>query len=484
MRGALAATAALISTLALLLLPPGAAAYAPVPHLEPDPWLDGNVTLSKFYPGWSPTEYLTASNESGQLPGELSPLVANPVFVNPTDISAPGVLQGDSVGAGSWRTSWAWQSGEAPGSKEGAIVNTTWNGIPAITTSLNTSSKGPQNVGIQMGIGASELPSTNPEFDYLTIGYRFSGPSCPYANSTPACTAQVLVENGSAAHYWAAAYTPTFQPTEVGEQQYPLPGQSAWISASLASMDYAHISVSDPGVNFFQSLNKSVGIFVVIQFYLPGWSGSSVTYNVTVTGMAISSAPLELGSLDYDQKAIVPAMWDGAVNLTAFDPSFSYAWVGGNGYTIALAEYATATEAGVTYTATSSGGSGTYVFPFSLPAAPDLTYGEFNLSDRVLLPGQYQFVDVGRANVTAYYQAPGYVRLASNVAVTAPGTWNGEVDYSGAEWAEIFPPSAGLFGAIGATLWGFLSEYWALFAIAGIILVAVVVARGQRPVRG
>ncbi|HEV2449662.1 MAG TPA: hypothetical protein VGU43_04535 [Thermoplasmata archaeon] len=460
----------------LVLTLPSTAAYSPRGGLEPDPWISGNVTFTGHQESWPALQYAPATG----LNAEVNPHTGDPYFVDPTGISS-AVLQNDTVGLTEWNqpSAWFWQPNLAPGSVT-RLFSTTWHGLPAIEASLNTSSKSSQNVGIEYDIPYSALPSANPSKDYLSLGFRFDGPRCPYQNATPACTAQLLVTNGTYAGYWAAAFTPQYQATEVGTQSYPLPGGSSWVSTSLASMDYPYISAGWPGVNFWNSLNASKGIQVVIQFFLPEWPpAESYTYNVTVTAMELSQSPVVLGSLDWGKTVVSPSVSMGFVNLSALSPNIGIAEFAGPTYRLSVAQpMDLLSGASATPVALPSGSERvTYFAPFALASAPPLQYGTFQLGDIQAVPSYfYSSASLGSMNVLPNYTRPGQVILATPLTAPVPGNYSATVTYNATDWAAIIATPGGLLLSSGFL--SFLGTWWPLLALAaGTTVVGVVALR-------
>ncbi len=473
-------------------------AYTPQGGIEPNPQIEGNVTFATHLATWSPLEYNATGGGQATLPARLDSRVVNPILVNPTDVVAPGVLQGEKIGGTYWNTTGAWSAGQGGGGSVGAIATTTVNGEPAIKYTLNTSAAVAAGAAASFQLPSADWPSTDSVFDYLTFGGQFSGPTCS------ACTASLRIANqtqSSAPMYFSSA---NGAPMPLGVSSGGTlvsvnPGGDFYVSVPLSALsDTANdgLNVTGPGA--------ATSIYVYASMNLV--KEASVTYTFIITDLAFTTGPLTLGATVWHytltgaskatNNSIAREEVNGNLNLSAsgYAPTFATQGIQGGGYQAAVTQTAadtlnaTVTTSPVSIANATAGGPGyveqaTYQFAFLLPTAPQLTYGAFKLADDIHVAGtQYVSVAFAGTSYTAAYQ--GYAIGAwqvvqATITPTTAAYWTAIVDYTGPQWDSISAPP-GIFSAGG------LEYYW--FVFLGLILATVGgtsawITRNERQIR-
>lgn len=488
-----ARTAGVIAAVVIMLLGGGALlfgaspalAYTPHAGIEPNPTLATNVTISSHPAGGAPLQYLDQYSRWQNLTAHVDAAhVANPYAIAPSDIVAPGILQGEKVAGTYWNltgtgTLWHTQyNGLASGSVLTGPTAATVNGEPAVQYTVNTSDADPGSVDIGYAITPAQLPSTNLAFDFLTIGIELAG------TAQAGAYADAVVFNQSAGGTWAPqvyASNGTLQPfngTVAGAPALPADaGQEEYFSISMASMKCwagtaltcSHMSGASPVTTYYLG-------FVL---YIP--KVASTVYTVTVTDLAVGTAPLSLGTTQWHKASVtVAAFGAGAfpANLSAFQPSFTYSSVAGGGYTVAIAQAASDVSASTISAAALTNGSEsvTYSFPMGLPAAPSLAYGNAKLTDTPFLaPWQYVAINFAGTSYLSAYQAAkvqgNYTTIVPTVLPTTNASWVGTVTYTESQWLSI-SGAPGFFTPAGLAYW-----FWVLVgAFAGLLGIGGTVA--------
>jgi len=479
--------------------------------VEPDPQIEGNVTVSTHASGAATLAYTNAAGATLALNATLDPRVANPIQLNPTDVVAAGLLQADKINGAYWNatgTGWdTFYNGLASGSVLTGPTAATVNGQPAVKYVANTSNAATGYARIAYAIPYSSLPSSNLVFDYLTIGLTLSGA----ANSAVAATPSVW--NQSSGQIWAPeqylsngtvrGYDGTVTNAVTAE-----PGQAAYFSLPLSQVTCKKGAFGScatvPGATSITTL--------YLGFNLAFPKVASASYTITVTDLAVGTTPYTFGTTLWNKVSTTQYVFGnatGPANLTALAPGFTYSTVGGGGYTAAIVQTAntlpssavTITQGTVSVANATAGGPGyveeiTYSFAYGLPIAPSLSYGTFNLQDEVFVTGpQYVSVSFGGTSYTTTYQGYGvcgtsgtcpgigvYHAVQASVTPTTVQTWTGVVYFTGSQWDSI-AKAPGLFSATGLEYVWFLL-IGAIVAIFGGSAWVVSQERGLKVRRG
>jgi hypothetical protein len=474
--GARAVSLAALAVVAVLLLVglqglPGARAYTPWGNLEPNPFLEGNVTVSNHtYTGG----ILSFPNGTGQqnLPGFVDPRVVNPVVVNPAGIVAVGLLQNSKVGGVNWNATASWSTfPHSAGQTSTGPTAVTVNGEPAIQWTVNTTHAATESglADLSSAINLAQWPSSNPSFDYWTAIFTVV--------CSAACTgthAEFIVGNASGN---CQSYEPSYAPatglptpngvgTSVRATVTTTP-QTYYVSESQATMsNTAHCGLNATGPGSTASVNPGFWMDTDLQ-------ASSATVTLTLQALSFSNSQISLGKTYWaaSSKAnVTQGAFAGNINLSALSPTFTYNYLTGGALTIAVCQSANTVGATSISQLGNANGSETltYVFQYHFPVAASLSYGAFKLVDIPRLAAwQYLSVSFGGAAYTSVYQVTSnvgnYTTVVASVSPTASNSWVGTVTYTGVQWDAI-SQAPGFFSTNGL-------EYW-WFVLIGAILAA------------
>lgn len=422
--------------------------------VEPNPTLNGNVTWSTFYSGWNPLEY---SNGTGNqtLNASLSQFYINPLNIDPANIIAPGVLQGDKVAGKVWdnMTSWAGHSSATGGS----VINygiATVNGQQAFYFNINASGAAYNGVYATYDIPFTSLPSSNLNYSYLTIAG-----SLTISSSLTGAQASLVVGNGSSANQAIKVVNGTAETavqSSIGTN-YITPGQAFYVSMPLG--DIAQFTAKNSPQLVFQ---PNLG--------MPQSSGGAVM-NLTITGMALTTASLTVGTQLNKGTVSTPTGTYGNINLRTLSPDYNFNEIANGGYTAAISQ--NLSQAGNATVATASITQGNYIKQaiysgnLELPTAPGLIYQGFNLSQRMGVPGgQYQALSINGASYlnSIAKKNSSYEFNITGINPNAATSYFSVVDYTQAQWDSISSPP-GLFSIAG---WEF--TWYELVSLIGSIL--------------
>ncbi len=410
-------------------------------NIQPNPMLNTNVTWSTFYNGWSPLEY---SNGTANLSlnTQLSSIYANPISINPAGIVAPGVLQNDKVGQTYWNDTSAW-SAPTSTQTDGSIVSftsSTSSGITTLSLTGNTSASGTSGPGITYVIPISSLPSNNPNYDYITVIDHLSG------------TTLTGVETG----LWFGNGTTTNYAPDI------YPGQTQYISLSLTQ-------ISKLGSGQFNLSGKGAAQSIRITMDLSLPQVSSHTYTATLNALALTTAPLTLGTRL--NNGTFTTVTNGTQNsaLYKFSPSFAWQAIDDSSYTVATSQ--TMQNATTQQSAINALGyieQVEYQGQFNLPTAPDLSYGPANLTEHFnVSTSQTQVLDInGVSYLSTISGKNGTIQLLSSVNPNSQTQFLQIVDYTQSQWTSISSPP-GIFTLAG------IEYYWEEFILAILAVVGV-----------
>lgn len=483
--------AVLVAVVALLALTPFLGvgrAYTPLPTgpaIEPNPMIEGNVTVASHASGWAALQYAPATGTPQNISASIDQRVKNPYQVTATSILAPGILQGEKIAGTYWNTTgfWSGHSAAAGGAVFTGPTVTTVNGQPAVAFTLNTTTKSGNNITINSAsIASANWPSpSNPAFDTYTEGATFSGPACPTAslcfgtidiyNTTTACGMTFNPANGAS------------QVVAGGLNSFHIqPGGNSYATATFAGLSQSAVC----GFNVTGAGATSSASFGLV-FSLPK-TATAATYTLTVVDAALTTSPLVLGNTIWGAKNVT--MQRGIVNtvdnLSSFSPPFTYTTIAGGGWTVAITQQSTdlpganttLTEGPINLANATAGGPGyveqvTYQFTFGLPVAPGLTYTTFKLVDKLGVSGvQYVSASFGGSSYTSAYQALKsgvWTTIQASAVGTLGQAWLGIIDYTQAQWNSISTPPS-FFSASGLAYY-----YW---VAVGIVAAALGLSAG------
>lgn len=489
----------LITSLFLLIIGAHrAAAYNPLIGTEPNPWLEGNVTIATHTSGWGTLEYSPSSGAPNNLTAVLDSRVkTGTVTVTPSAVIAPGVLQQNKFAGSVWNATTFWSGFSAfHGSVAGSVTQATVNGVQVIQDTLNGTGGGAQNSRLFFAnvVAAANYPSATLGFDWVTFVLGLSGPACTGGASNCYLTFENAPNGGSNAYACAwnsgnGTVTGSSSSTTCasGSTLYKIfSGTVGIITCSLAQL-------SSTGASGFAT-NMQPDIWLTLP------SGSTTAYTATVYGAAFTTTSLTLGTSpnatgNITRNVYTTTLSSGVAanaNLTGLSPSFTYTQVVGGGYVAAIQERAQdlpSNGSSIQQAQVGTNGSEqlTYSFTFSLPNQPSLTYVGFKLVDIPrLAPWQYVAVNYAGTSYLATYQTTANlgknVTIVSAVTPTSAASWVGTVIYTPTQWDSIAgaPP---LFSTNGFQYWFFVFLSLIVTAIGGTSAWAARNLRGLK-IRG
>ena len=406
--------------------------------IQPYMTMNTNITWSTFYNGWSPLEYNT-STRNNTLNTQLNSNYANPITVNPADIVAPGVLQNEKVGGQYWNNTQYWN---LPSTNGGSVLTKnigTYNGESTIIFAANTSKTSSNALPMNTQIPIADLPSSNPNYDYITIIYGVSG--------TP--------QTGVSGNFQVANYNATnvenaiditsnqssYEPSTNGAA--PLLGQTTYMSVSLGWMN-AHMT----GQKFNISGNNPISSITISPILVIPKSTTNQTYSLTIYGLSLTTIPLTIGNANSNT---AEAYTGTTIPLTTLNPDYQYTAIENNGYTVATSQPLLNTT--ISQTAISNG---SYIEEvqtqgqFKLPSAPDLTYGSANITEQLnVSSSQVLVLDInGLSYLSSISGKNGTINLIGSVNPTSSTSFLEIVEYTSSQWNSISGPP-GFFSVAG-----------------------------------
>ena len=338
--------------------------------IQPYATMNTNITWSDFNSGWAWNEYNNGTSNLS-LNTEVSNIYQNPITVNPSDIVAPGILQGNKIGTLFWNNTANWQNNIAPGGAHTTISSSTYNGVPIIKITLNSTKSESTYTNYVLTIPLSSLPSNNLAYDYITMITGTTG-----TNQTGATYGDQIVSIPTT----GTTHTPSIplnQSTQMFSKSGALHeniGQIEYTSVSLAQMNTLY---SSPIFNTSGS-NPTINVELWPAMQLPAENGTNDT--LTIYGLALTNYPITFGINANGSKP--EGTLSSTVSLKQLAPSFTYKSIQSGGYTVATTQplqNVTKTQIAIQ--------NGSYIEEvqkqgqFILPSAPDLTYGPANITE-------------------------------------------------------------------------------------------------------
>ena len=394
--------------------------------IQPYATMNTNITWSDFNSGWAWNEYNNGTSNLTLNTG-LSTFFSNPITVNPADIVAPGILQGDKLGVnGNYWNKTTSTSKDTPGNGAvSSIASQTYNGQPDIVFSENTTKAGIASSYADFNVAVTSYPSNNLAYDYITLIYGFSGATITGVNNF------IYMQNQTTSAQLAN--------TEI------TPGQYEYITISMAQI------AKETGVTFNTSgKGQSNKLQIQDVISLPQTSNAQ-TYTSTIYGVAISEIPYTIGTsmVKGSQKTLNNNT--GMLKLNNLAPNFKFSAIENGGYTVAT----TQPLQNVTTTQTAIQ-SGSYIEEvqkqgkFALPSSPSLTYGPANISEKInVSSSQVMVLDInGLSYLSTISGKNGTVDLLSSASPTQSTSFLEIVEYTSSQWNTISGPP-GFFSVAG-----------------------------------
>ena len=423
-------------------------------NIQPDPLLNTNVTWSTFNAGWNPLEY---SNGTANLTlnAELSSLYANPISVNPAHI----IYASNST----WMNASLFATrvfNTGIGTVISTPTKTTYEGVPAIEATVNTSAAA-TNIGVlDIQIPLTDMPSNNLAYDYVTAAGIATGKSLPTGsgvflgtNNATGVNINLVSQNATGLH---ETHTPTTGNT----------GQPFYMSVSLTQLETLISGTDEQNYNF-SGAGAATHITVSIRIDLP--QEASTTYTLYMTQVMLSESPEYPGLHNFGNSTSALTNSMGIQTLTALSPDFAYKQITENGYSVAVSQ--PLQNLTISQAAISSGDyieQVEYQGEFVLPSAPDLSYGPANITEYFnLSTSQTQVLDInGASYLSSIASKNGTITLLTTANPNQPTQFLQIVDYTESQWTSISSPP-GIFSLAG------LEYYWEELIIAILAIVGI-----------
>lgn len=403
-------------------------------NYEPDPALNVQAVWSSFNSSMTYNEYLNSTGKPAYLnvekgtgdfisinPGDIKENLTYPSYANQSKVGVLNFADYNQV------TSNANNTYSTAIAGNDIYLNITTNSNDAIYDALGWT------------IPFSDMPSSNLQYDYITMEYKLSG-----SDITGEQSFIELGDNNGGYH----TYT-TLNGTGSG-----------YYTFNLASSGYNETDF----VNHYVS--PAIGVSIPK-------TTSAESVSLEITGMTIGTYPLSLGT---NSTGRVVNGGAGTIRLANFKPAIPMN-ITNKGYSENLTQPLSLVQANETQAAVASGNyveQVTYQAKFSLPSAPDLSYSAANFSLGLGAPGsQYVALDVNGVSYLssiASDQANETVVLLSSVNPTSTISFLAVVDYTASQWNNI-AAAPGFFsdpvGFIEYYWWLAISGLGALFGLAG-----------------
>ena len=420
--------------------------------IQPFMSLNTNITWSNYMSNWTnPLTYQSGAtiDNTSILPASLSGLYNNPITINPTDIVAPGVLQNNQVGGTYWNNTVWWHNTTNNQLSGGAVTSTsgtTINGQTAMQITLNTSKQAGNYVVLFYYVNLSSMPSNNPNYDYITIIDGISGAPM---TGTGITNEIINIPTTGGQSCTKIPVNATTQQIQTGKSTGTTPGNYSYNTINMAYIN----SLIPSGQSKFNTSgnNPTKFIQIAVQLNVPQ-SNTPQTYTATVYGLALTSYKMTLGTMLNNTQITTPTGASGrAVHLTSLNPDFKYREIANSGYAVATSQ--PLQNVTVSQTAISNG---SYIEEvqtqgqFSLPNAPDLSYGSANITEQLnVSSSQVMVLDIsGLSYLSTISGKNGTINLLSSVNPTSSTSFLEIVEYTSSQWNTISGPP-GFFSVAG-----------------------------------
>ena len=382
----------------------------------PNPTMNSNITWSTFNSRYAELEY---QNDTGHhnLTAQPNPQYANPITINPANLIMNGTLQNDKINNKTWNVMQASHGATATYSIT-SDGNITMGGIKEPYTEVNTS----QTENLQSWFSSlpktylSQLPVTNPAYDYFTVGAEILAPT-PYTG----INLRIQIVNGTGNQQLTGISAPANTPVYISMNLNQLKEKANTVGLNTTGknkLDY---------VEFFPNacipkttINENIQI-VVFAYGL-------TTYPILIGQNATGSTPTEI---------------IGNAHLNKFKPTADSTVY--NGYTVAVSQ-----EMQKTTESQSSINTGNYIEQvtyqgiFQLPTAPDLTYSVSTISLNMSIAGnQYEVANLnGISYLSAITTLKNGTFVFGTINPNAQNTLILETEFTAQQWnASTSAPS-------------------------------------------
>ena len=412
--------------------------------IEPNPVMNTNITWSNFYSGWNPLEYSNGTTNL-TLQTNMSSFYKNPITVNPMNISAQalnGNITGINLGA---TTNWTTQ-----GAQGGAVFSAISKSGHTISTTLNESASatqgnsGPGTMLISKLIPTTSLPSSNANYDYITVAWNMEG------TRNSAVSTRLEIFNT----------TTSSNVSNVGKFV---------ANSTHGANNNQYISI--PLSMLKMPISATQGYHIALDFLLPEGTAS---YTMNMGGIAITQNQLSLGTMYSNGTLIKATQMNSSSTLHTFNPNFNWQDITNGGYTVATSQVLQ----NIT-TSQSSINSGNYIEQvtyqgsLSLPTAPDLSYSNSNITMPITLQGS-QFIVANLNGVSFTSTLSGMKNGTLAFGTVNPNSQNTivlEVDYTASQWNSVSNAPSFWTDPLGA-----IEYYW--YISLGVLLGAIGLGTG------
>ena len=442
---------AIFISLIFLMAPLGAASHSISPaatsslNYQPNPSLNTQATWTSFNSSMAYNQYVNGTGKPAYL--NVEPGSGDYIFIKGNDIKST-YLQGDNVSGGIWD---APMTAGTPGGLAGGSTGQfgiASSGVGNVFYLNANTSNTAETVYNQMpkNINATSFPSDNLAYDYITIIVHLTG------KALTGVSGNIKLQNGT-----------TGSPAQATILTVT-PGQTAYISENLADI------AKNSGLNFNLTGSNAINaVPIITSVNLPSYTSSNI-YNLTVTGLALSTYPMSMGT--NSTGAIITNSTGNDISLGNFKPAVPMTIIN-NGYTENLTQPLSVLNYTTTQTPITSGNyieQVGYQATFGLPTGLDISYTAANFTLPLSVPAdQFQALDVNGVSYlsTLGNKTNGTVVLLSSVNPTSKISYLAYVDFTPSQWQSISHP-AGIFTIAG------IEYYWfiAVGAIAGLLGLA------------
>lgn len=404
-------------------------------NIQPNPTLNTNVSWSTFNSTWAPLEYYNGTSYEN-LSGSESALYANPISINPADITSTQLTGNNLL---NWDNASSWANTY---STNGGGVTTLTKSQYGIQITSNESQANTQGPEWTLTIPDSALPSTNPSYDYLTVIYNSSVPAGASIAVNPTNNSNKFVG---------------YAPLEVSGS-----GTILQKGASTAPEEFYSISLAayakSTGIQFNQTIGNgyTADVLLTVHQNLPE---GSTTVTTTIRGISLTEYPFSLGQNSTGSDIFFAA---GSAHLSRLSPT-NPIQITDRGYSVAVSQplQNLTTQQDVV-------SSGNYIEQveyqgqFDLPTAPDLSYGPANLTEVFnISTSQTQVLDInGVSYLSSISGKNGTITLLSSANPNEPTQFLQIVDYTQSQWNSI-STAPGIFTIAGI-------EYYWWIAVGGL----------------
>lgn len=415
-------------------------------NLPPNPELNSNVTWSEFYSGWSPLEYNNGTANLS-LNAELNSAYANPISVNPSDMQS-SLLQTNSPIQWFNLTSLSSITLGGSGAHNGFFIHNV-NGQKALTIYGNGTAAGANAIIIAWKVPVKDLPSSNLQYDYIQLAGFTAGTTETgfYASAIP--------ENN----------------THSGNNNVQ-PYQSANGTVKLGTMTgnqnfYEDMNLAQWAKLQDENYNTSANPTYYISTQLNFPTGATENTTLTVTSVSLTTNPTNpMTQLINGTQENPQAFLGNEIQINSLSSQVS---VANNGYTVAVSQ----PLQNLTTQQNEISGNPKYVEQvtyqgnYLLPSAPDLSYSNSIISERLSInASQTTVLDINGLSLLSTISGKNGTVTLMTVNPNQKTTLIQIVDYTSSQWEEVSGPPG--FFSVNGILYYFDEIVLGIIAVVGL----------------